>query len=142
MGITVKQHVDYWVKGASENMTDMRINLKNKRRIMALFCGHLAIEKMLKALCAVRKVSILKEHKLLRLANHAGVNLSPTQSLELINITDFNIEARYDDIKFRFHKQCTPQYTALWVSKIAAWYKYLKQIVLQERASLPNNSPM
>ena len=142
MSMTVKQHVDYWVNGSAENMTDMRANIKSKRRVMALFCGHLAIEKMLKALCAAKNISILKEQKLLKLANAAKLNLSITQETELNNITNFNIEARYDDYKLRFHKQCTPQYTALWVSKINVWYKYLKQIVLQERANLPNNSPM
>jgi len=140
--MTVKQHVDYWLNGSAENMTDMRINMKNKRRVMALFCGHLAIEKMLKSICAARRISIIKEHKLLKLANLAGMSLTSIQETELSNITDFNIAARYDDYKLRFHKQCTPQYTALWISKINAWYKYLKQIVLQERAGLPNNSPM
>ena len=142
MGMTVKQHVDYWLKGSAENMTDMRINMKNKRRVMALFCGHLAIEKMLKAICAAKNIPILKEHKLLKLANQAGIGLLTSQKVELGIISDFNIAARYDDFKFRFNKQCTPQYAALWASKITAWYKYLKLIVLQERAKLPNNVPM
>jgi len=142
MGMTAKQHVDYWLKGASENMTDMRAAFKNKRLVMSLFCGHLSIEKMLKALCAVRRIPIIREHRLQVLANQAGIILSSLQIGELINITAFNIAARYDDYKLRFHKQCTPQYTAMWASKVEVWYKYLKQIILQERANLPNNSPM
>ena len=72
MGITVKQHVDYWLKGSAENMVDMRSNMKNKRRVMALFCGHLALEKMLKALCAVRNIEVIKEHRLYNLAVKTG----------------------------------------------------------------------
>ena len=126
MGITIKQHVDYWLKGSAENMADMRSNVKSNRRVIALFCGHLALEKMLKALCAVRNIQIGQIHKLADLADSAGLNLSLTQRAELISITGLNIAARYDDYKMIFHKQCTPQYTAIWVKCITAWYKQLK----------------
>jgi len=82
---------------------------------------------------------IIKEHKLLKLANKAGLELTSDQMEELGIITSFNISARYDDYKLRFHKQCTPKYTAIWVSKLKIWYKYLKQIAIQERAKLTNN---
>ena len=140
MSLTAKQHVDYWTKSASENMADMRANLKSKRRVAALFFGHLAIEKMLKALCAAKCTAIPYDHKLLKLAKEAGLILSQAQELELGVITSFNINARYDDYKLRFHQLCTPQYTAMWASKINAWYKYLRPLVLQERIKLPNNS--
>ena len=140
MGMTVKQHVDYWLKGSAENMADMRSNLKSKRRVMALFCGHLALEKMLKALCAVRNIQIVQIHKLADLADKAGLNLTIAQRGEFISITGFNIAARYDDYKMIFHKQCTPKYTAIWVKCISAWYKQLKPIVVQERLNLPNNT--
>jgi len=34
--MTRKQHVDYWLHGASENMKDMRAALKSKRRVNAM----------------------------------------------------------------------------------------------------------
>lgn len=140
--MTRKQHVDYWLHGSSENMKDMRATIKSKRRAMAMFCGHLAIEKMLKALCAVRDVEVWRDHKLLNLADNAGLtnSLSDEQLRELAIITSFNIEARYDDTKQRFHDTCTPQYVTEWSKRITTWYKYLKAIVLQERALLPNNA--
>jgi HEPN domain-containing protein len=122
-------------------MVDMRINFKSKRNVFALFAGHLAIEKMLKGLCAAKQVTIVREHKLLILANNASLNLTTIQQSELLSITAFNINARYDDFKLKFHQLCTPQYTKLWVSKIEAWYKYLKLLVIQERSKLPNNTP-
>lgn len=139
--MTRKQHVDYWLRSAAENMKDMRAAMKSKRRTMAMFCGHLALEKMLKALCAVRGINILREHKLLNLAKTAGLShvLSDEQEDELINISSFNIEARYDDYKLRFHARCAPAYVKLWSKKITVWYKNLKRIILQERALLPNN---
>jgi len=63
--MTRKQHVDYWLKGAAENMKDMRAALKSKRRTNAMFCGHLTVEKMLKALCAVRGNRVYREHNLM-----------------------------------------------------------------------------
>ena len=141
--VTRKQHVDYWLNGASENMKDMRAAIKSKRRAMAMFCGHLAVEKMLKGLCAVRSINIKRDHKLLNLAKISRLidTLTEEQEDELINITSFNIEARYDDFKQRFNETCTPQYVAEWSKKITVWYKELKKIILQERTALPNNVP-
>jgi HEPN domain-containing protein len=141
--MTRKQHVDYWLRGASENMKDMRGAIKSKRRAMAMFCGHLSVEKMLKGLCAVRDIEVWKEHELMKLAKKSGLNttLSADQRKELATISSFNIQARYDDTKMRFHATCTPQYVVEWSKKITAWYKYLKKIILHERTALPNNVP-
>ena len=139
--MTRKQHVDYWLYSASENMKDMRTAIKGKRRTMAMFCGHLALEKMLKGLCAVRNIAVWREHELVKLARKSGLDatLSPEQRNELSIISSFNIAARYDDTKMRFHETCTPKFVSTWSKKIAGWYKYLKPLILQERAALPNN---
>jgi len=141
--MTRKQHVDYWLQGATENLKDMRSAIKSKRRTNAMFCGHLAVEKMLKALCAVRNIPIDREHKLLVLAKDSGYinQLSATEQQELLTITSFNIEARYDDYKRRFHAVCTPHYVDTWSKIISNWHKKIKVIVLNERAALPNNEP-
>ena len=141
--MTRKQHVDYWLHGAAESLKDMRAAINSKRRTNAMFCGHLALEKMLKALCAVRGKRIYREHNLLKLAKEAGLiaTLTTAQQEELLTITGFNIEARYDDYKQRFHTVCTSEYVKIWAKKITAWNKELKQIILQERAALPNNEP-
>jgi len=141
--MTRKQHVDYWLHGAAESLKDMRSALKGKRRTNAMFCGHLAVEKILKALCAVRNVEIAREHKLLKLAKDSGyiTVLSTTEQQELLTITSFNLEARYDDYKRRFHAICTPQYVDTWSKVISRWYKEVKKLVIQERATLPSNKP-
>ena len=141
--MTRKQHVDYWLHSAAENLKDMRSAIKSKRRVNAMFCGHLAIEKMLKALCAVSNVPIEREHKLLVLAKDSGyiTQLSATERQELLTITSFNIEARYDDYKRRFNAICTPQYVDIWSKIISQWYKKVRAIVLHERSALPNNEP-
>ena len=98
--MTRKQHVDYWLCGSAESLKDMRSAIKSKRRTNALFCGHLAVEKMMKALCAARNVKISREHRLLILAKESGYvsELSAAEIQELLTITSFNIEARFDKI--------------------------------------------
>ena len=48
--MTRKQHVNYWLRGAAENMKDMKAAVISKRRSNAMFCGHLVVEKMLKSI--------------------------------------------------------------------------------------------
>ena len=93
-------------------MKDMNAAIRSNRRTNAMFCGHLALEKMIKALCVVRQKTIYREHNLLKLAIASGMNttLSLIQQEELLTITSFNIEARYDDFKLRFQTICTPEY--------------------------------
>jgi hypothetical protein len=110
-----------------------------------MFAGHLAVEKVLKANCAAKMVPVskwahgTKGHNLSYLASLCGVSLTTAQQSELITITSFNIEARYDDVKRRFYALCTPKFAAQWAAKISALCKRLKQNALDEKAKLPNN---
>ena len=88
--MTRKQHVDYWLHGASENMKDMRAAIKSNRRSLAMFCGHLAVEKMLKGLCAVRGVNIQREHKLIKLAKECGLDRTLTL-ISFCTIENYNV---------------------------------------------------
>ena len=91
----------------------------------------------------MRNVPIGREHRLLVLAKDSGyiTQLSAIEQQELITITSFNIEARYDDYKRRFNAVCTPQYVDTWSKIISLWYKKVKAIVIQERSALPDNEP-
>ncbi len=143
MSFTAKAQVDYWLKLSKESLLDMRAALRSGRRMNALFCGHLAIEKILKALCAVRRVpsSQIWGHSLVILTSKAGFTLSNIQVMELGTITGFNLAARYDDHRRQFAKLCTLQYTKHWAKIIENWYAFLKRIVEEERHLLPNNTP-
>ena len=143
MSFTAKGQVDYWLKLSKESLLDMRAALRSGRRVNALFCGHLAVEKMLKAICAVRRVPLnqIWGHNLLSLTNKANITLSIQQVTELSTISGFNLAARYDDHKRQFATICTSQYAQKWAAVIEAWCSSLGQTVLQERAVLPNNTP-
>ena len=91
----------------------------SKRYNWALFIGHLVIEKLLKA-CYVRhnKEHPIFSHNLLKLALQSGIDVNDELQLQLVTITSFNINARYDDYKMAFYKKCTPEYTDEWLTPI------------------------
>ena len=145
MSLTLKQQADHWMNGSSEAMKVMR-DLIPSNRMYALFFGHLAIEKALKALCLVRQIDFptfgAKGHDLTYIANLCGFPLTQEQAETLNKIKSFNIETRYDDYKNNFREICTPKYAAEWVGIITAWHKTLKKLVTEERKTLPNRQPM
>jgi len=87
--------------------------LDSKRFSWSLFIGHLMIKKLLKAYYLKAKSDYPPfMHNLLRLAEKADLELTDNLKEQLVTITAFNINARYDDYKMSFKKQCTTEFTA------------------------------
>ena len=139
MILTLKQHVDHWVSSSIESLLDMEAAVKSKRRMNALYCGHLSVEKMFKALLAARDTQIIWKHDLLKLAAMCGLVLNSGQEAELDTLNQFNLAAKYSSVKSKIYALCTPQYTDTWAANIRKWHKFLKKQVIGERAALPNN---
>ena len=104
--------VAYWM---TESADDLRVadHLVEKGDYSyALFFGHLATEKLLKAVFT-RKLAAHAPpvHNLIRLARLAHLELSPEREEFLMVITAFNLEARYPDMQRSFRRQCTPEFT-------------------------------
>jgi len=114
---------NHWVIASDEDYETMIAMYEIQRFSWALFIGHLAIEKLLKAyFVEVNGDYPPFTHNLLKLAKEAQLELTEDKKLDLITITAFNLNTRYDDYKRSFQKQCTPVYTKEWVEKI----KYLR----------------
>jgi len=47
--------------------------------------------------------------------------------LQLVTITSFNLNARYDDYKMAFYNKCTPEYTADWLNQIQNLRLWIKK---------------
>lgn len=91
----------------------------SKRYSWSLFIGHLMIEKLLKAFYVSVKADYPPYiHHLLRLAEKADLKLDDDKKEQLITITAFNINARYDDYKMSFKQRCTPEFTSEWMEKL------------------------
>jgi HEPN domain-containing protein len=93
----------------------------------AVFFGHLAVEKELKDLHAIKRGDHAPPiHNLLRLAKATGLEPDEAQTEALIRITAFSIEARYPDPKGDFRRKCTPDYAAeemAAIKEVLAWLK-------------------
>lgn len=117
----------YWFAEATEALTVAGHLMEKADYSYALFFAHLAIEKELKGLHAIRQGRHAPPiHNLVRLANAVGIELDERQTEALLRITAFNIEARYPDLKRDFRRQCTAEYAAEQMSLVREILEWLK----------------
>ena len=122
--------IESWINSSDNDFLTMNDMYKTKHFDWALFIGHLAIEKLLKAL-------YLKTtgehppliHDLRRLAEKIKLSLTEDRIIQLDSISRFNIRARYDDYKQSFSKLCTVEFTDEWISKINECRLWIKQML-------------
>ena len=121
-----EEKIAYWLTSA-ENDRIVADHLFEKGDYpYALFFGHLTLEKILKAIF-VKKTNEAPPltHRLVFLAEKAGLPASPEQFELLEIVTDFNLEARYPDERFSFFQKCTVPFTQDYMSKIEEFRKWL-----------------
>ncbi len=124
--------IEYWIDGSDDDYETMMAMFKSKKYNWSLFIGHLMLEKLLKALY----VKVKSEyppfiHNLLRLAEKSGIELSTNKKEQLVTITAFNINARYDDYKNSFKQRCTRDFTTEWIEKLKDLRLWIKQLIKQ-----------
>ena len=124
--------IAFWIEGSDDDYDTMIAMYDSERYSWTLFIGHLMIEKLLKAFFIKEKNQHPPYiHNLLRLAEKSGLQLTNTVKEELVTITAFNINARYDDYKMSFQKRCTPDYTKEWLIKLKELRSWIKQLITQ-----------
>ena len=127
--------MNYWVKSSDEDFVTMEILYKNSQNTWCLYIGQLVIEKLLKALYAKKNKNAPyapKSHDLLYLAEKIEIELNDRQKTLLDIITRFNIEARYDDYKESFRRNCTQEYTKEQIKNIKEVREWLKNLLMVE----------
>ena len=125
--MTNDEIVQYWLAEAEESLTVADHLVAKKDYSYALFFGHLAVEKMLKALYVKRhQKSAIRTHDLGRLANHVGLSLVDIRADQFDVMTTFNLEARYPDYKRAFRNKCTSEYTKKWMNIIKENFTWLR----------------
>ena len=124
--------IEYWIAGSDDDYETMIAMFDSKRFSWSLFIGHLMIEKLLKAYYVKVKSDYPPFiHNLLRLAEKAELNLTDDKKEQLVTITAFNINARYDDYKMSFKKQCTTEFTEKWINKLKELRPWIKTLIQQ-----------
>ena len=98
LSMNQKEIVDYWVSEAEESLSVARHLFEKEDYSYALFFGHLALEKVIKAILAQRSKQLIpRSHNLLRLAQEVDIIIADDMKRSLIRITTFNLESRYPD---------------------------------------------
>jgi HEPN domain-containing protein len=122
--------IKYWQKASKQDFGTAQILYANKKYHHALFFCHLSIEKALKAvIIAKTKKAPPFVHDLLRLAEKSTLTLSEDVKGGLLEITTFNIQARYDDYKLSFYKKATRPFTLKYFNKTKEILEWLNEQV-------------
>jgi HEPN domain-containing protein len=122
----------YWIESSDQDFKTLNDLFRTKNYSWALFLGHLVVEKLLKA-CYVssKNEHAPMIHNLLKLAERAGMEISPNKKEILDTITSFNLSVRYDTYKQEFYRRCTRSFTEEWMAKIKSLRKWIKEKQLQ-----------
>ena len=126
--IDIEKVANHWKVTSLEDY-DTMIDLYNSKTYhWSLFMGHISTEKLLKAYYVkIKKKHAPPIHNLYRLAEISEIEITDEYADWLDTITLFNINARYDDFKREFFKQCTQEYTDLWIGRIKLLKEWISQ---------------
>ena len=129
--MTKEEHIDYWRESAQHDLESAEGIFDSGRYDWCLFVGHLALEKILKAIFVDRNNNNMppKIHNLVRLAELSKIEIDDEQKFLLDKINDFNIQTRYPDYKLAFYKRCTAEYTNEYLGKIKELYTWLSSLI-------------
>jgi HEPN domain-containing protein len=120
----------FWMEEAEESLQVAKHLFEKRDFSYALFFGHLAVEKILKAFYVIKKKDQAPySHNLLSLAQLAEITLSDEKKEKLIKITAFNLESRYPDEKRSFRKKCTEAYTESELNQVEEIFAWLKSML-------------
>jgi len=96
---------------------------------LGAFFFQLVLEKILKSIVVKKRgENPSLTHDLVKLSSEAEINLTEEQKRDFKEITSYNIEARYDDIKLSFYKKATKEYAKKWAIKCKEYYLWLKEL--------------
>jgi HEPN domain-containing protein len=122
--------INYWIVSSDDDHETMIAMFKAGRYNWSLFVGHLMIEKLLKAYYVYVKGDFPPLiHNLLRLAEHNNLILTEEQKKNLVTITAFNINVRYDDYNMSFQKKCTVDFTEQWIKNLKEMRLWIKALI-------------
>jgi len=126
MTFDVAKTIKYWLESAAYDLETGKSLLEIKRFPYALFFGHLALEKALKALVAkTTKEHAPYTHSLPLLAKKTGIEIPESIIDRLAEYMEFYFEARYPDEKMDFYKKCTEEFAGKKFSELEDTYKWL-----------------
>jgi HEPN domain-containing protein len=123
----IDKTISYWFRGAKYDMGVANAMFKTQKYPYALFMGHLAIEKLLKALVVkCTKNHAPFSHSLPYLAERSGIKIPSPVLLGLREFMEFHFEARYPDATKLFYEKCTKPYTTAKLREMKKVFQWIK----------------
>jgi len=118
--------VRYWIESSNDDYRVMQSLFDNGHYVWALFLSHLVVEKLLKAY-HVKTVdtNYPRIHNLVEIAVKAKLDLTTEQKVTLVELTTFNLRARYPDYKNRFQRKASREFTESHISKVKEFRQWL-----------------
>ena len=114
--MTQAEALRHWQQGAIDALESAQLLHDAGKYALALFHCHLACEKGLKAAFVEQKKDAPPAtHNLLHIAKELDCNLSETQEDTLSDLTDYAVDARYDDPEWAKQK-ATKENSAHWIT--------------------------
>lgn len=128
MVFDIDKTVQYWKEGAAYDLETGKSLLESRRFPYALFFGHLALEKILKALIVKNaKDHAPFTHSLIFLASKIKIEIPEPILDKFAEYTEFHIESRYPDEKRDFYRRCTQEFAREKFAEIEEVYQWLMQ---------------
>ncbi len=96
--INVQKQIEYWIKGAIDDLESAKILIERERLLHGLFFCHLVIEKALKAhLVKITQEVAPRTHNLMYLLEKANMELSENEEVFLGILMKYQLQGRYPD---------------------------------------------
>lgn len=126
----MNEAIEYWLKSSRDDLDTAKKLFSLKKYNHALFFLHLALEKIIKgAYLSKKNEAPPLVHDLVLLAEKAEIETSQIEKEELVEISTFNIAARYDDYKLKFYKKATEDYAKLWIKNGEKLFDKIKSLL-------------
>lgn len=128
MKFDIEKTIKYWLSSARYDLKVTDTLLEGKRYPYALFFGHLALEKILKALVVKEtKQHAPRTHSLPLLVSKLSTEVPNEVKSKLAMFMEFYIEGRYPEDREKFYKKCTENFTHSNLKEIKRVFKWLKR---------------
>jgi len=111
--MTKKEHIAYWITNADKDWQRAERCFRDQDYVFSLFCLHLAMEKICKALWVKYNEENFppKIHNLVRLLKGSSIELEEEKLIFLNDLNKFQLESRYSDYREKIYKECTTDFT-------------------------------
>lgn len=96
--IDIKRQIDYWTKGAEDDLMTADLLIREKRILHGLFFCHLVIEKAIKAhVVKTSEEMAPRSHNLIYLSEKADLEFDEETEIFLGILMKYQLQGRYPD---------------------------------------------